>query len=145
MIDLTYKELVALDPCADRLNAATRRIGGTWKWGSRKVNAAEAVQAGMTLDDIVWVASALSRINPDVERRLRLWMADCAAHVLPIFEKVSPNDNRPRDAILAARAFARGGCGVGCGEGCGVGCGVGCGEGCGRKVANHPPCRVAVR
>ena len=29
--------------------------------------------------------------------------ADCAERILPLFEKVYPNDSRPRDAILAAR------------------------------------------
>ncbi len=38
----------------------------------------------------------------------RLFAADCAEHVLPIFEAKRPNDDRPRKAIEAARAFARG-------------------------------------
>ena len=41
------------------------------------------------------------------ERAQRLFAADCAAHVLPIFEKAYPNDKRPREAINAARAYAR--------------------------------------
>lgn len=41
-------------------------------------------------------------------RSLRLFAADCAEHVLHIFEKERPTDNRPRKAIEAARAFARG-------------------------------------
>ena len=39
----------------------------------------------------------------NVERELRLFAADCAEHVLWIFEKEFPNDSRPRDAIAAAR------------------------------------------
>ena len=42
------------------------------------------------------------------EKNLRLFAADCAEHVLPIFEKKYPKDNRPRLAIQAARAFAEG-------------------------------------
>ena len=42
------------------------------------------------------------------EKNLRLFAADCADHVLPIFEKKYPEDKRPREAIKAARAFARG-------------------------------------
>lgn len=38
----------------------------------------------------------------------RLFAADCAERVLPIFEKTCPGDDRPRKAIEAARAFARG-------------------------------------
>jgi hypothetical protein len=41
-------------------------------------------------------------------RRLALWAADCAEHVLPFFESVCPEDDRPRDAVAAARAWAAG-------------------------------------
>ena len=40
---------------------------------------------------------------------LALWAAACAEHVLPLFESVRPDDSRPRQAIEAARAWARGG------------------------------------
>ena len=39
---------------------------------------------------------------------LALWAADCAQHVLPLFEAVQPNDDRPRRAIELARAWTRG-------------------------------------
>ncbi|RIK52267.1 MAG: hypothetical protein DCC57_10200 [Chloroflexi bacterium] len=39
---------------------------------------------------------------------LALWAADCAAHVLPLFEATQPNDDRPRRAIALARAWTRG-------------------------------------
>ncbi len=42
------------------------------------------------------------------ESTARLFAADCAARVLPIFEKEHPDDKRPRKAIAAARAYARG-------------------------------------
>ncbi|HXF64869.1 MAG TPA: hypothetical protein VNK95_24800 [Caldilineaceae bacterium] len=41
-------------------------------------------------------------------RLLALWAADCAEHVLHLFEAIQPNDDRPRRAIEAARAWARG-------------------------------------
>ena len=41
-------------------------------------------------------------------QRLALWGADCAEHVLPLFEAARPTDNRPRRAIELARAWARG-------------------------------------
>ena len=40
--------------------------------------------------------------------RLALWAAECAQHVLPLFEAVQPNDDRPRRAIELARAWTRG-------------------------------------
>lgn len=39
---------------------------------------------------------------------LALWAADCTEHVLPLFEAVAPTDDRPRQAIGAARAWTRG-------------------------------------
>ncbi|MDB4946998.1 MAG: hypothetical protein JWP97_6532 [Labilithrix sp.] len=45
----------------------------------------------------------------EAERRLvASWAADCAERVLPLFEAEAPSDDRPRDAIARARAFARG-------------------------------------
>jgi len=42
------------------------------------------------------------------ERTQRLFAADCAEHVLHIFEEAYPADPRPREAIAVARAFAEG-------------------------------------
>jgi hypothetical protein len=42
------------------------------------------------------------------EQDMRLFASDCAEHVLHVFEAYDPNDSRPRDAVAAARAYARG-------------------------------------
>ena len=47
-------------------------------------------------------------IGTATEQNLRLFAADCAEDVLPIFYKVSPNDNRPAEAIRIARLYAYG-------------------------------------
>jgi hypothetical protein len=39
---------------------------------------------------------------------LALWAADCAEHVLPLFERARPRDPRPRQGIEASRAWVRG-------------------------------------
>ena len=41
-------------------------------------------------------------------RLLAVWAADCAQHVLHLFEQAQPADDRPRRAIEAARAWSRG-------------------------------------
>jgi hypothetical protein len=41
-------------------------------------------------------------------RRLAVWAADCAEHVLDHFEWARPTDGRPRRAIELGRAWARG-------------------------------------
>jgi hypothetical protein len=38
---------------------------------------------------------------------LALWAADCAEHVLHLFEEVRPDDDRPRQAIESVRAWTR--------------------------------------
>src|SRR5262245_9194047 len=45
--------------------------------------------------------------DPD-HHLMALWAAECAAHVLPHFDRVRPEDDRPRRAIELGRAWARG-------------------------------------
>ena len=60
-------------------------------------------------DKVVFTqARLLRRLDTWTERTARLFAADCAEAVLPLFEKDCPNDNRPRSAVEAARKFARG-------------------------------------
>ena len=53
-------------------------------------------------------ARLIRRVDTWNEKTLRLFAADCAEHVLGIYEKTYPNDDRPRKAIQAARDFANG-------------------------------------
>jgi hypothetical protein len=46
-------------------------------------------------------------LNSEDLRLIALWAADCAERSLPVFEARAPNDTRPREAIAAARVFAR--------------------------------------
>ncbi|MGP3776924.1 putative immunity protein [Streptomyces sp. SDT5-1] len=39
---------------------------------------------------------------------LALWAADCAEHVLPLFEAAAPTDPRPRQAVEQVRAWTHG-------------------------------------
>ena len=47
-------------------------------------------------------------LTDEDHHRLALWAAECAEHVLPLFEAARPDDGRPREAVAAARAWARG-------------------------------------
>jgi hypothetical protein len=53
-------------------------------------------------------ARLLRKIDAWNDRTARLFAADCAERVLPIFEKERPGDDRPRKAIQAARDYANG-------------------------------------
>ena len=48
------------------------------------------------------------RLDEQDHRSLALWAADCAERVLPYFEENYPEDDRPRKALEAGRAWARG-------------------------------------
>ena len=50
---------------------------------------------------------SLQSLSLDERRVVAAWAAACAERVLPVFEAEAPDD-RPRDAIDRARAFARG-------------------------------------
>ena len=47
-------------------------------------------------------------LRDDDHHRLATWAADCAEHVLRLFERERPTDDRPRRAIESARAWTRG-------------------------------------
>ena len=53
-------------------------------------------------------AEDANRLDEQDHRSLALWAADCAEHVIPYFEENYPEDDRPRKAIAAGRAWARG-------------------------------------
>jgi hypothetical protein len=48
------------------------------------------------------------KLDKQYHKLLVLWATDCAEHVLQYFEKEYPEDDRPRKAIEAGRAWARG-------------------------------------
>ena len=47
-------------------------------------------------------------LTDEDHHRLALWAAECAEHVLPVFEAARADDLRPREAIAAARAWTHG-------------------------------------
>ena len=79
-------------------------------WLGPEIYAAESRGEVVEAENKVVAAEArlICRIETWNERVARLFAADCAEHVLHIFEAVYPNDKRPREAIEAARKYARG-------------------------------------
>jgi hypothetical protein len=97
-----------LMPCENGLHLCRRQDLLTWLgpeiW--------EAEYEGELVDAkdkvVVRRARIVRKLDTWNQRTSRLFAADCAEKVLPIFEKQYPNDERPREAIEAARAYARG-------------------------------------
>ena len=54
------------------------------------------------------IAKHAKQFDEQEHRLLAIWASDCAEHVLPYFERMYPEDDRPRKAIEAARAWERG-------------------------------------
>jgi len=105
---LTIAELNKLRPCPEsgrRVRALLRKLNSD---KTHCFTAVEAREAGCTFRDIAWAASSVALSDMGVERKLRLWMSDCAAHVLHIYERDYPADDRPRKAIKAARDYVNG-------------------------------------
>jgi len=57
---------------------------------------------------VVREARLLRKIETWDEKSARLFAADCAERVLPIYEKEYPNNNAPRKTIQAVRDYANG-------------------------------------
>jgi hypothetical protein len=47
-------------------------------------------------------------LTDDDHRLLAAWALECAEHVLPLFESLRPDDERPRHAIAVGRGWIRG-------------------------------------
>lgn len=84
---------------ANPVMASQLKIGRRW----RGVAEPERQAAGVTMK-----VERAKRLDEQDHRLLVLWAADCGEHVLPFFEKKHPQDDRPRKAIEAARAWVRG-------------------------------------
>ena len=107
-IGLTYHQLKALAPCRDKFDAVVATLGDAETWNGKSISANDAKAAGVSFDNVLWAAKRVAKKDQDVERKLRLFTADCAAHVLHIYEKSEGADTRPREAIEATRKFANG-------------------------------------
>lgn len=80
-------------------------------WAQGVTEAYEVEVRGETVSDYQKVCVEQARLVRKLnwsDEMLRLFAADCAARVLHIFEARHPSDERPRNAIIAARRFARG-------------------------------------
>jgi len=49
----------------------------------------------------------VKKYSGEDQMAMAAWAADCAERVLPLFETAYPEDNRPRNAIEACRAWVR--------------------------------------
>ena len=99
-----------LERCSTSITAATLRAGAG---RPRPPQGGDGLHRSGDLADPAPVCHRVDMLSPqslsEVDRRtVAAWAADCADRVLPLFEAEAPGDDRPRDAIARARAFASG-------------------------------------
>jgi hypothetical protein len=98
---VSLADVLAWDPPPEYSEAKWRRLFG------RRTRLTGEDILGLKLDheDRWWLVTHPPLLT---EQQLRLLAADLAERGLPIFERACPGDDRPRRAIEAARAYARG-------------------------------------
>jgi hypothetical protein len=55
----------------------------------------------------IWDQTTMKPYDKPDQKRMATWAADCAERVLPLFESAYPDDDRPRKALEACRAWVR--------------------------------------
>lgn len=99
----------ALEPCQSGYHVLKR--GQLVLWLGPAIYRVDIDPEGMIEDEskcVVYTAKLGPRMKGWNEKVARMFAADCAEHVLYVFEKKFPGDLRPRRAIDAARESARG-------------------------------------
>ena len=82
---LSLQQIKDFDPCTGSFNRAASRLRKLKKGRDAQLSVADAIAAGIDYDDILWVLE-----NSDdqiIRRKCGLWLADCLAHVLHLYEK----------------------------------------------------------
>jgi len=100
----TLNRLRQAHACADRYAHLLQALGGPSVDHDAPINLLSILEHN-GVDDCLW---ALQATEQNCDQVARLMAADFAEAVLPIYERQYPNDPRPREAICAARAYARG-------------------------------------
>jgi hypothetical protein len=95
------------DPCTDGWKKLLKHVGKDYPENGH-IDFATILESN-GLDDALWALRAvLPEQEKDRDRLARLFACDCAEAVLHIYDKDYPDDNRPREAVRVARAFAEG-------------------------------------
>lgn len=104
----TLKRIRAFDPCGYGLEDLLEHIGEDYPV-TKEIYFEDVLNTGVNINNVLWGFQTATRTQRgDLKKIERLWACDCAERVLHLFEKMYPEDKRPRDAIEASRKFAHG-------------------------------------
>lgn len=97
-----------LIPCENGLHLCRR--DDLVDWLGTEIWEAEYEGDRINFDNKIVVRKArlVRKLDTWTDRTARLFACDCAEHVLYLFEKEFPDDDRPRKAIETARLYANG-------------------------------------
>ena len=98
----TLKKLKKHDPCETSWKKGLKHLGKT-ESDSEPIKILDIIDV-LGIKDAQWALRAVS----GWDKEIRLYAADCAEHVLHIYEKKYPKNLAPRAAILAARDYSNG-------------------------------------
>ena len=101
-METTLNKLKAANACTERYKVLLTALGKT-EADDEPLKIAKIIETN-GIEDAIWAL----RTVEGKDKEIRLFAADSAEMVLPIFEKGYPNDDRPRKAIQAARDYASG-------------------------------------
>ena len=102
----TFNKLREAGACERGYRTLAKHLGGVDAYGEDTPISLLTILGSNGVDDCLW--SLRAAVEPECEYLARMIAADCAESVLHLFTVVRPGDNRPKLAIDAARAFARG-------------------------------------
>ena len=98
----TLNKIKSHSPCEDGWKKLLNHLGKTE--ADNEVLELRTILVSNGIEHTLWAFRAVD----GKDKEIRLFAADCAEMVLPIYEKEYPNDYRPRKAIHAARDYANG-------------------------------------
>ena len=98
----TLNKIKSHSPCEDGWKKLLNHLGKTE--ADDEVLELRTILESNGIDDTIWAFRAVE----GKDKEIRLFAADCAELVLPIYENQYPDDDRPRKAIKAARDYANG-------------------------------------
>lgn len=106
MLHTTFKLARKAGACKSRYRIFAESVGGIKEYGDNTLTPLTEVLRVCGLLDALW---CLDYCTKEPSKTISIKLAcDFAEHVLHIYEKVYPNDDRPRKAIETARLYADG-------------------------------------
>jgi len=107
MLTTTFRLAKEAGACVASYKRFAKHVGGITKYGKDTPIQIIDILDVMGLGDALWCLCCTQE-KPEADYKARIFAADCAEHVLHIYEDKYPDDKRPREAIQAARLFAEG-------------------------------------